>query len=89
VHDAGVVGRLERHRDLPRDGERLVERKRLARDANLERVAFHQFHDDGAAVVRLLDPVNSGGVRMIEGREHLGFALEPGEVGGVAGERVG
>ena len=56
-------------------------RQRLARD---------QFHVEVAHALRLLQAVQGGDVWVLEGRQHLRFAVEPGQpvrvVGDIAGE---
>ena len=59
-----LVRRLQRLGDLPRDGERLVERERAARDALGQRLALDQLHDQAALPPSgLLEAVDRGDVR--------------------------
>ena len=70
-----------------RDRQRLVERQRPAGDALRQILALDQFHHQRADAAGLLEAVDVGDVRMVERRERLGFALEPRQPLGVAGER--
>jgi hypothetical protein len=73
MDDALSVRGVERVGNLPGDRQRLVERQGAARDAPGEVLALDQLHDERV----LFDAVNGRDVRMIEGRERGGFALEP------------
>ena len=76
MNDPLLVRGFQRFRDLLRDRERLVDRSRTACDALRKIVALDQLHHQGGEVRGLFESVNRGDVRMVEGREHFGFALE-------------
>ena len=52
-------------------------------------VALDQFHDESVLACGFLEPVDRGDVRMIQGRERLGLALEPRQALEVSRERIG
>ncbi len=89
VHDALVVGALERPGDLQRDLQSLVERNRPGIQALVQVLALHHLHDEKPRALGLLDAVDRGDVRVFELGEHLGFALEPHHLVGVADEMRG
>ncbi len=76
MDDAGLVRGLERFGNLPRNRQRLVDRKGAARDSLGEVLAVDELHDNGARGAGVLDTVDVGDVRMIKGRERLRLALE-------------
>ena len=88
MDDALLVCGFERFGDLPRNGERLVERERTLGDALGERRPLDQLHDERAHAGGVLEPVNVRDVRMIERRERLRLAFEPGEPLGIVRERL-
>ena len=88
VNDPLLVGSFQCFRDLPRDWQCLVERKRPTRNSISEGLSFDQFHDEGERAARIFDAMNGGDVRMIEGGQHFRFALEPCKSLGISGERV-
>ena len=83
-----LVRGLERIGDLLRDRQRFVEGDRPARDPLRQIVTLDQLHHKGAHTAALLDPVDGGDMRMIEGRQRVGFAREPPEALGVVGENL-
>ena len=82
MDDALVVRGFEAVGDLPGDLERLVERNRALLDPLGQRRALDQLHDERA----VLDAVDRGDVRMVEGGEHLRLAREARHAHGVPGE---
>ena len=81
MHDALVVRRRERARDLARHAQRLGLRQRPARDPLGERLALHELHhqvvDRRAVPARSLsDLVNDRDPRVAERGEQTRFALE-------------
>ena len=76
MNDSLLVRGFERIRDLLRDRQGFVERNRSPRDALRQVVAFDEFHDEGGDVGCLLEAIDGPDVRMVESREHFGFALE-------------
>ena len=89
VDDAGLVGRFQRLRDLQGDGDRLVDRHRPPSDHLVEPLALDKLHDQDVALVEVLEGVQGGDVRVVEGGEHPCLALEAGEALGVQGEVLG
>ena len=59
-----------------------------ARDPLRQILALDQFHHERAYAARIFQAVDMRDVRMIEGRERLRFAREPGQAIGIAGEGV-
>ena len=66
VDDPLLVRRFERVGDLLRDGQRLVERDRAARDALRQVVALDQFHHDRTHTAAFFEAVDVRDVRVIE-----------------------
>jgi len=89
MDDALLVRRFERLRDLLRDGQRLVNRDRPARNALRQILALDELHHDRAHTATLFEAVDVRDVRVIDGRQRLRFAIEPREPVGVARERIG
>ena len=58
-------------------------------DALGQILARHQFHDEGAHPIALLEVVNGGDVGMIQRRECTGLAFESGEAVGILRQRGG
>ena len=88
MDDPLLVRRFERFGNLPRDGQRLVERDRTERDALRQILALDELHHDRTHTATFLEAVDVRDVRVIDGRKRLGFAREPREPVGVAGKRV-
>ena len=66
MDDPLLVRRFECLGDLPRNGQRFIERDRVPRDPLREIVAFDEFHHEGVCATRLLEPVNRGDVGMVQ-----------------------
>ena len=88
MDDALLVRGFKRVRDLFRDQQRFVDRDRPACNALRQIVAFDQFHHQGANTAGLFEAVDVRDIRMVQGRERLCLAGEPGQPVGVAGECV-
>lgn len=86
---AGLVRGLESGRNLSGEHECFVDRQRPFVDQVVEATSFHQFHHQERAPVDLLEPVDSGDVRMVQRGQHLRLAPQSGEPVGIAGELVG
>ena len=82
-----LVRRFERFGNLTRDGQRLVQRNRPARDSVGERRPIDQLQHQRAHAARLFEAVDRGDVRVIERGEHLRFAREPRQAVRIDGER--
>jgi hypothetical protein len=70
------MGFLERHGDLPGDGETLFEGKRASAQALGERRTLDKLHDEGADAVAFLEPEDRSDVGVVELGEKLRLALE-------------
>jgi len=79
VDDPLLVRVLEGQGDLLRDLERLVGGDRAALQSLGQVFPFDQLENQERFVVRFVQAVDRGDVRVIERREHLRFTLEPGE----------
>ena len=77
MDDSVLVGRFEGFGDLFRDGQRLVERDGAARQPLCQILALDEFHHEGPDTVGLVQPVDGGDVRVIQGGEDFRFALKP------------
>ena len=83
MDDALVVRLLERLGDLLRDLERLVDGDRAAREPLLEVFALDELESEERLPVGLLEPVDRGDVRVVEGGEKVRLALEAAQALGV------
>ena len=92
MDDPLLVRGFERLRDLPRDGEGLVQRNRPACDAVCQRRPLDELEDQRADLAAIgfifLKPVDAADVGVVQRREDLGFALEASEPLWVVGEQV-
>jgi hypothetical protein len=86
MDDAAIVGGLEGLGDLPRDGDRLVDRDRAAGQTRRQRLARDVFHDEISRTFVVGQLVNAGDVRVLECAERLRLALEAGHALGVGRE---
>ena len=93
MHDALLMGGLERLRNLTRNRQRVVQPQRSACDPQRQILAFDQFHHECASEVSgdrtFLEPVDLSDVRMIQRCEGGRFPLKTGEAIGIARKRVG
>ena len=89
MDDALLMRRFQRLSDLFCDGQSFINRDRAARDALREVITLDEFHHEGVHAPGLLEPVNRGDVRMVQGRERLRFALEPCQAFGRKRMRLG
>jgi hypothetical protein len=65
--------------DLLGDLEGLIDRDRASRQTLLEVLALDELEGEEGLPVGLLEPVDGGDVRVVEGREKVGLALEAAE----------
>ena len=79
MHDALFVRCGQRVHNLQRNGACLVDRDGASRNTVFERRAFDQLHHERPPVAGLFDSVEMRDVRVVERREHFGFALESRE----------
>ena len=77
MDDALGVRRLERIGHLARDRQRVVQRQRPAFEALGQRGSLDELQDEPQDAFALLESVDGGDVRMIQGGENLSFAPEP------------
>src|SRR4029453_647497 len=89
MNDAVLVGRFERLGDLTRNRNRLIERDRSLGQAIGERRPIDELEHEGLGSVRFLKAMDSSDIRMVEGREELGLALEPRDPVGIEREWLG
>ena len=90
VDEAGLVGDDQRFARFPGEaGGARPSRRTLAGEVVLHAAAVGEFHDDGVDAANFHDFVNGDDVGMVEASGGLGFSLEAGEEGGVAGELGG
>jgi hypothetical protein len=86
VHDAAFMRGLERCRHVDAEPQRIGLGQRTTLEARRERFAFDQLEHEVRSARRVFEPVDRGDVRMVQRRERLRFAPEPGEALGVGGE---
>jgi hypothetical protein len=87
MNDALLVCRFKGFGDLLRDRQRLIDRQGAARDTLREVLALDQFHHERGDAMALLEPVDTGNMRMVQRREQFRFALEPREPIGIRRQR--
>jgi len=88
VDDPVLVGLVERLRDLPGNGEDILNWNGTLRDPIGERRPFDEFHDQRAAAVGLFQPIDLRNVGMVQRSERFRFVFEPREPLGIMGKRV-
>ena len=88
MDDPLLVGGFERLGDLLRDRQRLIDWNRALCNSVSERRPLDQFHDKRLHSVCLLQAIDMGDVRMIEGGEDLRFSPETSEAVRVRRERI-
>src|SRR6188768_1241203 len=89
MDDAVVMGGLECLRNLPGNGERLVDWNRSARDSLVETLAIDQFQHEEGVVIRLVETVDCADVRMVQRGEDLRLPPESCDALRVAGKGCG
>ena len=72
-----------------RDEKRFIERQCAARDSLRQILALDELHDQRPDAAAFLEAVQVRDVGMVQRREGLRFAREPGEPIGIAGEDLG
>ena len=77
MDDAFPVCFVERIGDFDGGAERLIERQCALGESLGERFALQALHDQEVDSVLATDVVHRADVRMTQGRQRLGFALEP------------
>ena len=87
----GVVRHLERFGNLRRHGYGFVDRDRPARDPAREILTLDQFHDQKGQLPAglVLEPIDRGNMRVVEGGEDVRLTLKSREPIRVAGNRFG
>ncbi len=88
MHETHLVRLGERIGDLGGDAEGLVRRQRTLRQPLLQRLAFHQFHDQEVNAVLMADIVQRADVRVGKFRNCLGFAVQSLAQSGI-GRQIG
>ena len=89
MNDPLLVRGFQRFRDLLRDRQRFIERDWTLRDAIRERRPLNQFHHERRRAFGAFQAVDGRDMRMIERRQHFGFALEAREPFRIIGDRRG
>ena len=92
VDDPPLVGGLERLDDLLRDGQRIVQRDRPAREPLGEVLPFDELHRQRAPSTgrgRVFESVDLRDVRVVERRERASFPVEPRQPFLVPREQLG
>ena len=74
---ARFVSRFERFRNLPRYGERFLDRDGTFSDSLGKRRPFDELKNERFHAVRFFETVDARDVRMVQRREELGFTFEP------------
>jgi hypothetical protein len=93
MHDAATMGGVEGGRDLDRGGQEKLRWQGAPRQPVGERFTFDELQDQvvhlGAVQGGTADVEQRADVRVVEGRDGLGFALEAGPAPLVCGEGRG
>ena len=88
MNDPLLMRGLKRVRDLRRDRQGVIKPDRATRDALRQVLALDEFHDQRTNTIGFFETVDRGDVRMVQRRERLRFAREPGEPVGIVRKRV-
>jgi hypothetical protein len=83
VDDAVVVSGFERIGDLPSERDCLVEGQWSVHEPIGQCLAVDELEHQRRHAARSIETVNGGNARMIEGRQYLRLALEPGQALGI------
>jgi hypothetical protein len=70
MNHALLVCCIQRLGDLFRNRQGLIHQNRTAPKARLQRLAFHQLHDDATRLAQFLEAIDVGNVGVIERRPH-------------------
>jgi hypothetical protein len=89
MSNALAVCGLQCFRDLDGQADSLFGRKRAFAQPGLERLAFHELHDQGGDIAGLFQSVDDRDVGVIQRGEDLGLTPETDHVARVAGESRG
>ena len=89
MNDPLLVRRFERLGGLMRDEKRFIERQGAARDSLRQILALDELHDQRPDAAAFLEAIQVRDVGMVQRREGLRFAREPGEPIGIVGEDLG
>ena len=79
MDDAALVRRIERVSDLPREGERIVNRHRTLAQTLGQRVALNELQNQRRLPGVVFDAVDRADVRMVERGEYPRLAFEARE----------
>src|SRR5215475_2907695 len=88
MDDPLLVRGLERFGDLSCDRQCFIKRNRPLCDAIGERRPFDELEHERMRAAGILEAVDARDLWMIQGREHLSFALEPREILSIERERI-
>ncbi len=88
MHDPALVRGAQCLGDLSRDRERLLDRQGTVRDSRGQGLALDQLEHQRVRAIALFEAVDGRDVRMIQGRQELRFALEPGEMRRIGSQAV-
>ncbi len=86
MDDALLVGVLQAARELAGYAVHLVQGQGAPRQAHAQVLALGQFHDQDRLTVHVFETVKGGDVLVLQRGQHAGFALEPGQAVGLAGQ---
>ena len=84
MNDTSLMSGLQRHRDLPRNRQRLLDPNGAPREPIRQCRAFHQLQHQCVHTVRFFQAMDACDIGVIERGQHLRFALEA--LHSVAGE---
>ena len=88
MNDPLLVRFLQRLGNLGGDFESFVQGNWATRDPVRQSLSGNQLENEVVRFIRLLQPIDRGDVRMVEGREDLGLSLESPQALFVLGELV-
>src|SRR5262249_34972512 len=89
MNDAPLVRRFKRFTDAPANIESFVKGNGTMLDVFRERLAFHEFKHQESRLIRFLQIIDGGDIRMIERGENFSFALETAHTLGIARKFAG
>ena len=88
MHDPFVVSGVQRVDDVPGDPDGLSHRNRAAPQPRRQCLAHDELEHEAADALGFFRSINRADVRVIQGRQHTGLALEARQPLGMVGKRA-
>ena len=85
MHDAFLVRRSQRLGQRAGNLDDAFDGQAIRRDQLIQRLSLDQFHGEKVDAAGFFHRIQRYNIRMVECGDHAGFALEPGQAFGIAG----